>query len=539
MKRFVVCVVCVFLIASSGCSKSPAERSGKTRPLTPAEPQALGSSQPEGLPEALALFHQGKIEDAERLLRRVLKEDVEDVSSRLLLGGVVDTDGWPDEAVKIWQEGLTGEVEDFPLLMNIGQVRARQGRDGPGIMLRRGTVTAKPVRDTTAAEKFKRDHLRLAAEAFKKAFDLAPDRPDAARELAAVYAESSNHADAVKLWRRLHEQNGGDVKVALGLAGSLADSGEVKEAVAIYRKVIEIDPRLAEAHSALAKHYQVLGDAEKAKDSQQRAEFYENLPPFTELSYSEENAATLAQLNDGDAVRKLTEDASPRAAEFLAALCWSHPHNELETQAFASLEKRGKAARRLVRQLLENGESTCTIRSSAQILARQKDPGLLDQLLPLLPQDIRAGGFEMDIAGALAELGDSRAVRPLVEQLSPTNSTPPDRKSPESFLIDRTAARARAALALGAFDTTMARQALMQGVDHEQLGPYCTAALYRLTHETKYVDSLRTIVSGEDRYAAYQIASYLRHVDTAEAKQLVVTWESRAAEEEADNDQNP
>ena len=56
-----------------------------------------------------------------------------------------------------------------------------------------------------------------------------------------------------------------------------------------------------------------------------------------------------------------------------------------------------------MRQLLKGARSTCTVRSSARILARHKDPGLLEYLLRLLPGDLRSGGFDMDIAGALGK----------------------------------------------------------------------------------------------------------------------------------------
>jgi tetratricopeptide (TPR) repeat protein len=490
-----------------------------------AQPKAGGSLEP-----VLTLLKQGKIEEGERMLRQRIKENPDDSAARRLLGRVADFDGRPDEAVKTWEEGLKQTAEDFPLLMEIGQIRARQGRDGPTISYRRGMVAAQPSSDEKAEEKFKKEHLALAAKAFERALALAPHESEAALKLARVYSDAKNHEAAVKVWRRLHELNGDDTDVALGLARSLTAAGRTDEGAKVYQKAIELNPRLASAHMALADYYKAKGDAAAADKARRQADFYEALPPFTRLTYSAENVAMLARLFEAATVKKLIDDSSDRAADFLVVLCWSHPHNELEDRAFESLEKRGPSTVPLLRQLLRQARSTCTIRSSARILARQKDPGLLEQLLPLLPGDTRTFGFHMDIAGALAELGDLRAVGPLVEVLNVSDRTPVDRA--EVILCDRTGARARAAMALGKLDASAGRKALKAGLDHPELGPFCAAALYRLTREAEYLSTLRKAMTGDNRYAAFLLVGYLRQMETPEARQMVKEWDQRAKEEE-------
>ena len=38
----------------------------------------------------------------------------------------------PDEAVTMWEAGVTDTVADYPLWMSMGEIRLRQGREGQG-----------------------------------------------------------------------------------------------------------------------------------------------------------------------------------------------------------------------------------------------------------------------------------------------------------------------------------------------------------------------------------------------------------------------
>ena len=137
--------------------------------------------------------------------------------------------------------------------------------------------------------------------------------------------------------------------------------------------------------------------------------------------------------------------------------------------------------------------------------------------------------MDMDIAGSLDELGDPRAVGPLVQVVDPANAEPMG-MGPTT---DRGAARARAALALGAFDTPEARRALEQGAKNPQLAPYCIAALYRLSRDPKHLAALEKMVSERDLPSS-RLGYYLNSkVGTPEAKQLAEYWRKKREAEEA------
>ncbi len=407
---------------------------------------------------ALQLANAGKIDPAIALLRDHLKDEPKDEDARIALGRILDFDGRPDEAVSLWESALTGDASDYSYLMSVGEIRLRQGESGPNMTFRAGTVMARPSRDKDAEVRYKKDRLADAASAYEKARKLRPEAPEAAKALASVYSRQGKPEAALGVWKSLVALEPENPGFRLSLALATRDAGHEDEAADFLRRTLELDPRLAEAHEALAEHQEKKGLAAEAEKSRSRANFYKRLPSFATLTDTEENVRTLDALDQEGTVRKLAEDPSDRASEILAILCWSHPHNALEAEAFKALEARGAKTTPLLQKILDGAQSTCTIKSTAHILARRKTDGLLDYLEKMLPGDVRGFGMDMDIAGSLDDLGDPRAVEALARMVDP--DTPGEGVNP---LIDRNSARFRAALALGAFDTPESRKTLEAG----------------------------------------------------------------------------
>ena len=370
------------------------------------------------------LARQGKVDRGIELLRRYLQKNGKDADARVALGNLLMDEGQSDEAAKQWEECLTGGEADFRLLMAIGYVRWQQGQDGPYITRRRGMIGAMPNQDKNVEMAFKRSHLALAAAAYEKARKLRPDDEEAAVGLASVYGIQEKHAAAAQVWKSLVDLQPKHPGYLYQYALAVKDAGNPDAAAALLQKAIALNPRLAAAHKALADYHKQNGHVAEAEQSKNRADFYGALPAFCTIEYSDENRTMVGKLNAAATVQKLIADPSDNATQFLAVLCWRHPHNELETTSFESLEVRGPKTTPLLLDLLKDARSTCTVRSSAHILARRKTDGLLDYLLKILPDDVRSFGMDMDIAGSLDELRDPRAVGPLVQVVDPANAEP-------------------------------------------------------------------------------------------------------------------
>jgi tetratricopeptide (TPR) repeat protein len=444
----------------------------------------------------------------------------DDVEARVVLGRILNFDGRPDEAVAVWEAGLESAAADYPLLLSIGEVRARQGNSGPTVTERRGTLSVEPSKDKAAEEAFKTKHLALAAAAFERAQKLRPDGIEPARRLADVYTQQQKFDDAIGVWQSLVKAQPDSGEFQLRLGRALRAAKRLDEAEKHIAQSIALAPRSAEAYGALAELQQQQGNEDQAQENFARANFYKSLPQFATLAYSAENYAQLEHLNEKETVRRLVDDKSDASTELLAILCWSHPHNQLEEQAFAELEARGDATTPIVQAMLDEAHSTCTIKSASRILARRKVKGTFEFLRERLPGDLRGFGMDMDIAGALDELGDPRAVEPLANLLS----APGDASEPEG-LIDRTTARIRAALALGAFPTPASRKALERAQRDPNLAPFCLAALYRQKPDGKLLADLEKSVADDDGYTMFVIGRYLaQKTDTPAAAKLSAQW---------------
>ena len=490
---------------------------GDHRSLPKDSDQSIATLKSDQSPreKATGLLQQGAVEKAVLLLRDELEKDSSDLAVRVLLSQALDFDGRPEEAIQVLNAGLTDSSDNAVLLMQIGNLHARLAKDGPTVVHRRGVSTTSPNRDPAAAEHFRRKHWAAAVSAFEKAAASSPKEISTHTSLALAYAESGNHSAAEAKWREIHKSHPSDRQAFLGYADALAKLGKSKEALNVLENGLAIQPRFAEGYAMLAEQYRAAGRAAEASQAESKAEFYGSLPPFTQLDDTAEVRKLISQFDNRAVVEQLCADPSEQATQLLAALCWSHPHNDLEEMAFDSLDKRGPVATPIVIQLLNDAGSTCTMRSSMRILARQKHATAFDRLVQMLPNDTRSFGFDMDIAGSLDLLGDDRAVPHLIHVFSPGQAILP---SGEHFFVDHTMNRARCALALGAFDTPESRSALEQGLGVPDFELYCAAALYRLTRDRKHLNRIES--ASPDGLVPLLVGKYLAKIDDPRAKSV-------------------
>ncbi len=146
----------------------------------------------------------------------------------------------------------------------------------------------------------------------------------------------------------------------------------------------------------MAKYYKERHETEKEAELKKKHKFYAWIPSFAKhIQYNDETAAIVQELNYETALgcveTKLANDPSPKASEFLAAICWHHYHGPPETKSFELLEKRAATDEYiadLLIELLRNHQSVCTIKGAASALAGIKHPRAFEFLQRLLPQDV-------------------------------------------------------------------------------------------------------------------------------------------------------
>lgn len=95
----------------------------------------------------------------------------------------------------------------------------------------------------------------------------------------------------------------------------------------------------------------------------------------------------------------------------------------------------------------------------------------------------------------------------------------------------------RAALALGAFNTPLARKALLAGRRDPNLAPFCNAALYRQQNDAKLLAELEKSVADDDGHTMFVLARYFSNkTDSEPAANLAHKWVERLKKLRADED---
>ena len=533
-----------FLLASAAlvaCASTPrpapsaaaTPRSPSTRAAEPAvadttEPVPLTDDARTAVSSAREALHRERFEEAQETLRACLGRHPDDNAVRMRLALVMAEDGHTEEALALLREGLRRGPEDADLWTFIGGVRLRQSLDGATIERRRGSINARPSTDEAAEARQARAWLEAARDAFAEALRARGDHLGAMEGSAVVATRLGAHADAVRTWERvvrLTRDRGAEEH----LAAAVAASGDRRRALTLYEALVQAEPARASALAALAALYDADGRADDARRARARATFHEWVGPFT-VAPSDENVGAVTALAPwfdeapgGDAaaretavrtaLERLGAARTPDARALLAAFAWHHSHDAMEAAAWSALRSHGPDAADTLFLLFERARSMCTMRSSAESLARVHDGRLYAILARALPRD--TGPFPVDAANALDLLGDARAVPLLVELIQrPAPAADPDNPLTASGFA---AARARAPLALGGFDTAESRAALQRLTGDADLALEARAALYRLTRARVHLLAIERAPAAQRRRAGWLLANYVERAGTPEA----------------------
>ncbi len=515
---------------------------------------------------ARALRDAGKPEEAEKVLVEALAAAPADGAARLLLGEIQAWDGRPDEAMATWTGALAGKPADAPLLVAAGYLHIQRMKDGPWSTRRRGNVEMKAEAltggDPAVAEAFKKEHLAGAEDCFRKAAAAAPADAAATVALAEYLLFVDKGADALPLLAGLAKKEPKNPKYLVGWAAALQATGKPADAKGKLDQALKLAPRSGEVHAALFRWIKANGKEEEAKVQYGKAQLYGWLPDFSKLDYSEDLLSRVRTLavdpfwNSGSKEEAERMWAEKRAIvdgliakkdepswDLLACICWNHCcHGPIEEAAFAALAARGKSAVPLLRRMLDEGGSTCTIGAAARALAGMKEASAFEAVAKRLEGDVD-GNFPMDIAGALRTWGDPRAVPFLVAAMgadAPPLPPPPKRSRGRTVVIGGPAgagdevpdgglwARARAVMALGEFDGKEARAALEKGAAHPDIGAYCHAVLWRLTGDEKaHGRFVAVAVRADGGVGPMVIGPYLERIDHPNAKMLFAEWKAK------------
>jgi tetratricopeptide (TPR) repeat protein len=498
----------------------------------PGDDSSAGRTEiPPVVISAIDKARRGDLHGAAKQLSAFLQRNPRVWRARPVLARVLVAMGQSDQAVDALKKGIGQRQGDsaYHLWLEIGGIRIEQAEQGLSVKRMGNWVEHKAVAPKKEAA-YKKRHAKLAYEAYQAALEIKENSIEAAAGMAGALSLLGKHAAAARVWKALMRFVPGNARLYMKYAAALAAAGRGVEAARAYEKALGIDPRLAAAHKALAKHYAKQGQSKKAKLADKKARFYGWLPPFSKIRFSMKWMRTMTELKSKDtskrrtALTRLLADTSREATEMLAAVSWHHmQHGAGEEAAFEALEKR--KAIDLLKQLVANARSVCTIRQALKALTRLRAPGIYELLITLLPRDVRPG-VTMGVADCLARLGDKRAVPHLTKVIE--HPVPRSAGGGAIGNFNRIAhwmAKERAVAALSHFNTKRAKAALERAAKKPKLEFGALVALYFVTKKTSYLERAEAWIKAnpEENISDYLLVDRLEKLDTPEARQLLRT----------------
>ncbi len=173
---------------------------------------------------ALAAEHhrEGRLEEAESLYRRVLRQQPDNVDALRLLGMLAFAAGRPDEAERLLARAIALAPDFAGAHLDLGRVYKEQ------------------------------DRYEEAIESLRRAIELEPGKPQAHYLLGATLAPAALTYEALAAYERCLELKPDHAAARLGLGHVLKAVGRQAEAVAAYRECLRLKPDNGETYWSLA-----------------------------------------------------------------------------------------------------------------------------------------------------------------------------------------------------------------------------------------------------------------------------------------------
>jgi hypothetical protein len=262
-----------------------------------------------------------------------------------------------------------------------------------------------------------------------------------------------------------------------------------------------------------------------------KAEFYMLCPNFLDINYSTRFSDVLDSLfliSSSQKINFNTEifltdcgaDAPETAAFLLSCRIFSGSDAEFELTQY--LSEQGNKGIWYLMKLVEASEDPVFIDNAVKSITKKNIPGIFDFLDGLIKKDIVNYGHS--VISAFRTMEDFRIEATLMREIKNTKPSKSFRKEPspafQMVLLNESIhnIRIEATLALSDFNTPSSVEFLKTGLEDEQIAPYCGAALYKLTGDEKYLNSIEKSIKEDEKDVV--LADFLRRFNNLKAQKL-------------------
>ena len=222
----------------------------------------------KALSEAAGLHQAGKLEQAEKAYRRILRRRPNDARALYCLGIAVHQRRRPKEAVRHFRAALKGDAHNPDIQRHLGLALKDLGQPAAAEQAYRDALAVAPNNPQilanlgTVLKAQGRHHEALSA--LERAADLAPDSPAVLSACGHALREAGRLDEAEDLHRRALTQRPDHAPSLSGLSAALWRKGRDDEAAQAAREAIAQAPQLAQPHLMLGNALRRLKRPEEA-----------------------------------------------------------------------------------------------------------------------------------------------------------------------------------------------------------------------------------------------------------------------------------
>ena len=213
------------------------------------------------LREAIRLYEQRRLTEAESICRLALDENPADARASHLLGRIALQGGRLAEAVR-WIGGAVAVLpSDVGFRVDLAAALAMSGRPGDAVPHLREAMRVRPdvaeLHNNLGGAMEALGWFAEALAAYGEAIRLRPLYAEVHYNLGNVLHKTGRLTESAEAYRQALRLQPDSFKALNNLAGVAADLGDLDETLACYRRLVDVQPQAPMPHSALlyALHY--------------------------------------------------------------------------------------------------------------------------------------------------------------------------------------------------------------------------------------------------------------------------------------------
>ncbi len=495
----------------------------------------------EGLPQDTAAdkmlavkMDSGDFEGALKSAQEVVRKSPDTLGAWFLIGATAAQNGEFDQAIGALEHGLKNKETDVPFLLMIARIHEDRAELGPGASRIGGMVRYQPQAMKADPEKFRTDHLRLAADCFRRVIELRPTVALYQAKRASLLLAAGDSETAERETQAHLKDSPDNALLLLQLAKASVKTEHWEAARTSAEHCIALapaEPEACEVLSAVAVHD---GRETEAREWTGKTHFYNYMPRFLTVAYSEAHVRVVEEVtrsNQPDhetkeaiearnkkarlAIDGLIAEKSNESSRLLAAIAWHHEwHGEVEEGIYRELENRRDEA--IIMAVFDHAQSYCTVGGCAPALARLKSETAFPLILERLPSDRNA--FAMGLPEALALYHRPEAVPVLGRTVQDIIDEKKGAGAPGDFMafIGGRMLASRCLWALSCFDGAEARRYLETAAQKKEWSAEATAALFVQSKDPRHFKALMKVLK-RDPAEARSIAERFNGLGLPEA----------------------